>query len=294
LLLTGGTEPGHDVGAFSHATGHRVDIYPTTQIDNFIQQNYVQVEDRSSDCSEQYMPRKEAAVPGTSLAGALFAREMGPARWDIQFAGASYQKLVVQVQGVGSVTAQVPLLTCGSPTLIDWDSPFTGYFTKGQTVNLSAQTTNPAYPFLGWTGKDGSTSDETSISAVMSEDYEVTARFDEPPTEFVLSQTHAGLGQGDYMVDDDVIVYLNGKVIYSDLNGSVSYIPDITFSAKRGDVLRVVGIDTYGVCSQMPPLVITRASDGAEQRISEGSPNACGENPPGLIFFDLSFTIDGW
>ena len=56
-------------------------------------------------------------------------------------------------------------------------------------------------------------------------------------------------------------------------------------------MLRVVGIDTYGVCSEMPPLILTRVSDGVEQKISDGLANTCGNNPPGSIFFDLGFTI---
>jgi hypothetical protein len=75
LLITGGTEPGHNSETLSHTKGYKVDIRTTDQIDHYIQSQYVQLESRSADCAEQRMTPKGSVPITNPLAGAIFARE---------------------------------------------------------------------------------------------------------------------------------------------------------------------------------------------------------------------------
>jgi len=74
VFITGGTEPGHsDNGTYTHANGYKVDLRSSTNLDNYIKNNFTKIETRS-DGAEQWQ----------ALDGAIYAYETsGGAHWDI-------------------------------------------------------------------------------------------------------------------------------------------------------------------------------------------------------------------
>ncbi|MDD5071324.1 MAG: pilin [Patescibacteria group bacterium] len=73
IFITGGTEPGHSTGTYSHANGYKVDLRPGTNLDNYIKDNFKKIGTRS-DGAEQW----------ESPSGAIYAFEdYGDAHWDV-------------------------------------------------------------------------------------------------------------------------------------------------------------------------------------------------------------------
>lgn len=73
IQITGGTEQGHAQGTLSHANGDKLDFQPNSTLDNYIQNNFIPVKDRS-DGTKQYR------APD----GSVYARESD--HWDVTFA----------------------------------------------------------------------------------------------------------------------------------------------------------------------------------------------------------------
>ncbi len=99
-------------------------------------------------------------------------------------------------------------------------------------------------------------------------------------------------------IDDDLSVYVNGVLIFADNNlrdnSQFGYgaLQPIVFSAKNGDVVRVVGTDAAaGGCRDLSPLYIHRVADGAVQVLDPvGVQKTCNAEGGG-VFYDKTFTI---
>jgi hypothetical protein len=72
VTITGGTETGHAAGNLSHGNGHKVDIRPTTCVDEYIAANYEEIERRSNGDRQWQSPE-----------GDVYAREGN--HWDITY-----------------------------------------------------------------------------------------------------------------------------------------------------------------------------------------------------------------
>ncbi|OGE73751.1 MAG: hypothetical protein A3I07_03300 [Candidatus Doudnabacteria bacterium RIFCSPLOWO2_02_FULL_42_9] len=71
IVVTGGTEPGHEPGACSHANGFKIDIDDTANVNTYITSNFKPSGARASDGAALY----------TNSSGAVYARESN--HWDI-------------------------------------------------------------------------------------------------------------------------------------------------------------------------------------------------------------------
>jgi hypothetical protein len=63
--------------------------------------------------------------------------------------------------------------------------------------------------------------------------------------------------EGWWSVDDDVTVYLNGKIIFEDKNKATDAFQPLNFEAKSGDQLRIAATDSAGTCHYLTPLKIS-------------------------------------
>lgn len=91
-------------------------------------------------------------------------------------------------------------------------------------------------------------------------------------------------------VDDDLQIYLNGALVFADNDGHATSLPPITFRAAPGDAVRIVAIDTVGVCRGLSPdLSLIAASDGSARSLG-GFPAVCG-TAAGETFYDKTFII---
>ncbi len=113
-------------------------------------------------------------------------------------------------------------------------------------------------------------------------------------TSWILSSGPGG--EGLIEVDDDLVISLNGGVIFADQNGSENHdIAPIAFEAKCGDSLRVEGYNTFAPVQSLSPLWLTCASDVDDTRkLTDGiyDDNAPGPGPDNPNkFFDQTFTI---
>ncbi len=100
-------------------------------------------------------------------------------------------------------------------------------------------------------------------------------------------------GSSSFGVDDDLDVYLNGSLVYTDgtsLSGTRAPI-NLGKTPKPGDVLEFVVRDTYGFCTGLSPLYLT-CTPGASAFAAAGLPEFCGR-PGGNqgVSYDSSFTI---
>src|SRR5258706_5971794 len=92
-------------------------------------------------------------------------------------------------------------------------------------------------------------------------------------------------------VDDNLDVYLNGGVIYSDGVVGAGTRPPITFMGNTGDTLRFVVRDTFGVCSSLSPVYLFNAT-GQGVLADAGFNLGCGRpNTDQGVTHDLNFTI---
>jgi hypothetical protein len=92
-------------------------------------------------------------------------------------------------------------------------------------------------------------------------------------------------------VDDRIIIYLNGDLIYSDRNDRSEIYPPFRFRARRGDRLRIVARDEQSPCYKMDPLYLQCASNGDPRRLTPGVIEVCGQSAPKGKFFDETFRI---
>lgn len=71
IMITAGTELGHEAGTYSHANGYKIDLAKNSALDKYITSNYKSIGKRSGDNASQYQ----------SSTGAIFADESG--HWDM-------------------------------------------------------------------------------------------------------------------------------------------------------------------------------------------------------------------
>lgn len=97
-------------------------------------------------------------------------------------------------------------------------------------------------------------------------------------------------GTGLLNVDDDLDVYVNGELVYTDgsrLSGSRA---PIVLDVEKGDTIRLVVRDTYGHCSGLGAVWLVRG--GQSTMLTQGFNEGCG-HPGGNqgIKFDQTFTV---
>lgn len=95
----------------------------------------------------------------------------------------------------------------------------------------------------------------------------------------------------NFCVDDDIYVYLNGSLIYSDIDprrASCNNLP-VHFEANFGDELRVIAIDSMGICRSISPLYLHYENQSV--KLDSGRNDGCKGWPAGVKFYDKTFTI---
>lgn len=95
----------------------------------------------------------------------------------------------------------------------------------------------------------------------------------------------------NFCVDDDIYVYLNGNLIYSDIdpNDAGCNNPPVVFEANFGDELKVIAIDSVGFCRSIGPLWLHK--DSQSVKLDSGINDGCEGWPPGVTFYDKAFII---
>lgn len=95
----------------------------------------------------------------------------------------------------------------------------------------------------------------------------------------------------NFCVDDDIYVYLNGNLIYSDIDpyDATCNNQPISFKADYGDELNVVAIDSKGYCRGIGPIWLH--SNNQDMQLDEGRNDGCQNWPAGVTFFDKKFII---
>jgi hypothetical protein len=98
-------------------------------------------------------------------------------------------------------------------------------------------------------------------------------------------------------VDDDLLIALNGVTVYDDDDHLAIATGPATFNACKGDSLRFVATNWFYPCAGVPPLEITRNSDGASLFLDPvGFNGGCDSSVPadpvhGYVFYDKIFQI---
>jgi len=92
-------------------------------------------------------------------------------------------------------------------------------------------------------------------------------------------------------VDDRIIIYLNGDLVYGDRTDRSEIYPPFRFSARRGDRLRIVARDGQTPSYKMDPLYLHCARDGEPRRLSRRVAEVSGQTSPKGKFFDETFRI---
>lgn len=107
--------------------------------------------------------------------------------------------------------------------------------------------------------------------------------------DFILS---GGPNKTDnFCVDDDIYVYLDGNLIYRDIDlrrASCNNQP-INFQAETGAALRVVAIDSVGICRGIGPLWLHYRDQSL--KLDSGNNDGCVWGPVGMTFYDKTFII---
>jgi len=94
-------------------------------------------------------------------------------------------------------------------------------------------------------------------------------------------------------VDDDIYVYLNGELIYSDIDPRWAGCNNrpINFQAAPAAELRVAAIDSVGICRSISPLWLHYGDQSLE--LFSGRDDGCLWWPAGVTFYDQTFTLPG-
>lgn len=95
----------------------------------------------------------------------------------------------------------------------------------------------------------------------------------------------------NFCVDDDIYVYLNGELIYADIDprrASCNNQP-VSFAASRGEELRVTGVDSRGICRSMGPLWLHYGNQNME--LFAGRNDGCLGWLAGVTFYDQTFIL---
>jgi uncharacterized delta-60 repeat protein len=98
-------------------------------------------------------------------------------------------------------------------------------------------------------------------------------------------------GRGGILVDDDLDVYLNGQMVYTDGDYPAGGRVPIPLTAFAGDTVRVVVRDTFGNCASMSPLYITDYA-GNGTLVHPGFSLGCARPVPDpTTVLDFEFTV---
>lgn len=96
---------------------------------------------------------------------------------------------------------------------------------------------------------------------------------------------------GWWSADDDVTVYLNGNVIFEDINQLTDEFPPVIFQARAGDRLRIVAKDTAGSCHYLTPLKVSQPAV-AMSLTGSSVPQVCDYGSPSTVpYLDKSYTL---
>lgn len=103
-------------------------------------------------------------------------------------------------------------------------------------------------------------------------------------------------GAGLIEVDDDLVVSVNGTVVFADLDGGENHdISPFKLEANCGDTLRVEAYNTFAPVQSLSPLWLTCASDtSVTRKLTDGiyDDNAPGPGPDNPNkFFDESYIV---
>ena len=107
-------------------------------------------------------------------------------------------------------------------------------------------------------------------------------------TKYRLSSTPDGTGA--IVVDDDLDVYVNGVLIYTDGTAPAGARPPIRFSATPGDQIRLVVRDTYGHCASLSPIYLIDPF-GSSTPLDPGFSLGCDRPIPPDPVFDKTFPV---
>lgn len=91
--------------------------------------------------------------------------------------------------------------------------------------------------------------------------------------------------------DDNLDIYLNGQILYKDpIRYGVFDVAPQRFSAKPGDIIRIVAYDYYGVLEWLSPIWLHDVMTGQKTKLTDGVP---GQRVTkwGEVFFDQTFVI---
>lgn len=114
-----------------------------------------------------------------------------------------------------------------------------------------------------------------------------------------------GVGQpsgAPFEVDDDLTVYVNGEVVFEDVDHVTTTIDPISFGAQRGDAVRIVATDWNYCDAVLPPLELSQGALFVQVVEVEFCASTCASSPcfdptyqPSLphVYADVSFVIGG-
>ena len=112
---------------------------------------------------------------------------------------------------------------------------------------------------------------------------------DNLPTGFYIRSSQ--VPEGWWSVDDDVTIYLNDQIIFSDQNKATDAFAPLIFTANSGDQLRIVATDSAGTCHYLTPLKVTVGSTSVSLA-GTSVPQVCDNNgPSNKPFFDKTYTL---
>ena len=188
----------------------------------------------------------------------------------------------------------VDMVTYNKPAFVSITpaSGQTQYFSSqimGQTNNLYS---GESYKMVEWVGTSTmgwvTGDNRTSVHAilVLNPKYKQEVK---TAGNFILSGGPRLIDS--FCVDDDIYVYLNGNLIYSDIDlykASCDNWP-INFQADPGAALRVVAVDSVGICRSIGPLWLHYGDKSVE--LDSGKDDGCSGWPAGTTFYDKTFTI---
>ena len=107
-----------------------------------------------------------------------------------------------------------------------------------------------------------------------------------------------GENGGPLDIDDDLYIYLQGPghdprvAVWKDDDGLASLV-NPTFTANLTDRIRIVGVDSYGLCRHLSgPIYLSHPFSGQRQLLRRtGADDGCNDWPSGTTFLDVSYLI---
>ena len=96
-------------------------------------------------------------------------------------------------------------------------------------------------------------------------------------------------------MDDDLQVYVNGTLTFNDNDHDTNCFSTISLGPiSNGDQIRVVAIDSVGVCRSLSPLyLLCQGRQTSFALDATGYPEVCDGSPPQTTpFYDQTFTVN--